>query len=91
MTASAWVSARACRCARVEPGVPPPAGPPWHIFLDRWDDAYRDELIAFVDVARGGGPSPCTAQDGVEALRIAEALTVSAREHRPVRLAEITA
>ena len=75
----------------VEPGVPPPAGPPWHIFLDRWDDAYRDELTAFVDVARGARPSPCTARDGVEALRIAEALTVSAAEHRPVRLAEITA
>lgn len=74
----------------VEPGVPPPAGPPWHIFLDRWDDAYRDELIAFLDVARGARPSPCTARDGVEALRIAEALTVSAAEHRPVRLAEIT-
>jgi myo-inositol 2-dehydrogenase / D-chiro-inositol 1-dehydrogenase len=75
----------------VEPGVPPPAGPPWHIFLDRWDDAYRDELLAFLDVARGRRPSPCTARDGVEALRIAEALTVSAREHRPVRLEEIPA
>lgn len=74
----------------VEPGVPPPAGPPWHIFLDRWDDAYRDELLAFLDVARGTRPSPCTAKDGVEALRIAEALTVSAAELRPVRLAEIT-
>ncbi len=75
----------------VEPGVPAPAGPPWHIFLDRWDDAYRDELIAFLDVARGTRTSPCTARDGVEALRIAEALTVSAAEHRPVGLAEITA
>jgi myo-inositol 2-dehydrogenase / D-chiro-inositol 1-dehydrogenase len=75
----------------VEPGVPAPEGPPWHIFLDRWDDAYRDEIIAFLDVARGTRPSPCTARDGVEALRIAEALTVSAAEHRPVRLAEIAA
>jgi myo-inositol 2-dehydrogenase/D-chiro-inositol 1-dehydrogenase len=75
----------------VEPGVPGPEGPPWHIFLDRWDDAYRDELIAFLDVARGTRESPCTARDGVEALRIAEALTVSAAEHRPVRLAEIAA
>ena len=75
----------------VEPGVPAPEGPPWHIFLDRWDDAYRDELIAFLDVARGARPSPCSAKDGVEALRIAEALTVSAAEHRPVLLAEISA
>jgi myo-inositol 2-dehydrogenase/D-chiro-inositol 1-dehydrogenase len=75
----------------LEPGVPPPAGPPWHIFLDRWDDAYRDEMIAFVEVARGPRPSSCSARDGVEALRIAEALTVSAAERRPVRLTEITA
>jgi myo-inositol 2-dehydrogenase / D-chiro-inositol 1-dehydrogenase len=73
----------------LEPGVPPPPGPPWHIFLDRWDDAYRDELIAFVDVAAGRRESPCTARDGVEALRIAEALTLSARQHRLVPLAEV--
>jgi len=73
----------------VEPGVPPPAGPPWHIFLDRWDDAYRDELLAFVDVARGKRPSPCSARDGVEALRLAAALTLSAREGRAVPLAEV--
>ncbi len=73
----------------LEPGVPPPAGPPWHIFLDRWDDAYRDEMSAFVEVARGIRPSPCIARDGVEALRIAQALTISAAEHRPVQLSEI--
>ncbi len=73
----------------LEPGVPPPAGPPWHIFLDRWDDAYHDEMIAFIGVARGERPSPCSARDGVEALRIAEALTIAAAEHRLVSLAEI--
>jgi myo-inositol 2-dehydrogenase / D-chiro-inositol 1-dehydrogenase len=75
----------------VEPGVPAPTGPPWHIFLDRWDDAYHDELLAFLEVARGERPSPCTARDGVEALRIAEALSMSMREHRPVHLAEVAA
>ena len=74
----------------LEPGVPPPAGPPWHIFLDRWDDAYHDEMLAFVDVAMGERPSPCSARDGVEALRIAEALTIAAAEHRIVALAEIS-
>lgn len=73
----------------IEPGVPPPAGPPWQIFLDRWDDAYHDEMLAFVDVVQGALPTPCTARDGVEALRIAEALTVSAAEHRPVAMSEI--
>jgi myo-inositol 2-dehydrogenase/D-chiro-inositol 1-dehydrogenase len=73
----------------LEPGVPPPPGPPWHIFLDRWDTAYRDELLTFVEVAAGRRASPCTAHDGVEALRIAEALTLSARQHRIVQLTEI--
>ncbi len=75
----------------VEPTVPPPAGPPWTMFLDRWDDAYRDELLAFVEVAAGRAANPCTARDGVEALRLAEALTISARERRCVRLTEVAA
>lgn len=75
----------------VEPGVPPPEGPAWTIFLDRWDVAYRDELLAFVEVAAGRQPNPCTAVDGVEALRLAEALTISAREHRIVAMEDIPA
>lgn len=75
----------------LEPGVPPPAGPPWHSFLDRWEEAYHDEMIAFIDVARGERPSPCSARDGVAALRIAEAATMALTEHRIVRLEEIPA
>ena len=73
----------------VEPGVPPPAGPAWPNFLERFGDAYAAELKAFVRVARGDDPSPCTARDGVQALRIAEAANRSLHDHRPVRLAEI--
>jgi myo-inositol 2-dehydrogenase / D-chiro-inositol 1-dehydrogenase len=73
----------------VEPGVPPPSGPAWPGFIDRFAEAYRAELQGFIEVARGRMPSPCTARDGVEALRIAEAATRSLHEHRPVRLEEI--
>ena len=73
----------------VEPGVPPQAGPAWPHFLDRFGDAYAAEFAMFVKVARGEAASPCTAHDGVEALRIAEAATTSLHEHRPVRLEEI--
>jgi myo-inositol 2-dehydrogenase / D-chiro-inositol 1-dehydrogenase len=73
----------------VEPGVPPQAGPAWPHFLDRFSAAYRAEFGAFVRVARGDEPSPCTADDGVQALRIAEAATRSLNEHRPVRVEEI--
>lgn len=73
----------------VEPGVPPQAGPAWPHFLDRFGDAYRAEFAAFLRVARGDEASPCTARDGVQALRIAEAATRSLHEHRPVRVEEI--
>lgn len=73
----------------VEPGVPPPAGPVWQNFLVRFEDAYRAEFAAFVRVARGEMPSPCTPRDGIEALRIAEAATLAVREHRIVKLSEI--
>lgn len=73
----------------VEPGVPPPAGPAWKDFLMRFESAYAAEFAAFVAVARGEAPSPCTAGDGLAALRVAEAADRSLHEHRPVRLAEI--
>ena len=73
----------------VEPGVPPPTGPAWSDFMVRFETAYAAEFAAFVAVARGEAPSPCTAKDGVAALRVAEAADRSLREHRPVRIAEI--
>ena len=73
----------------VEPGVSPQAGPAWPHFLDRFGEAYAAELATFVRVAQGELPSPCTARDGLQALRIAEAATRSLHEHRPVRLVEI--
>jgi len=74
----------------VEPGVRPPAGPAWSMFQDRFTDAYREELRAFLRVARGEDESACTARDGLEAVRVAVAATRSLREHRPVKIAEVT-
>lgn len=73
----------------VEPGVPPQAGPAWPHFLDRFSEAYSAEFARFVRVAAGDEASPCTAHDGVQALRVAEAATLSLHEHRPVRVEEI--
>ena len=73
----------------VEPGVPPPVGPRWPHFMDRFAVAYAAELSGFIRVARRETPSLCGAVDGVAALRIAEAATRSLQEHRPVRLEEI--
>jgi myo-inositol 2-dehydrogenase/D-chiro-inositol 1-dehydrogenase len=74
----------------VEPGVPPPAGPAWSMFIDRFSDAYESELRAFMLVARGEEESACTARDGLEAVRVAVAATRSLREHRPVLISEVT-
>ena len=74
----------------VEPGVPPPAGPAWQMFIDRFRPAYQNELRAFLRVARGEEESACTARDGLEAVRVAVAATRSLREHRPVRISEVT-
>jgi myo-inositol 2-dehydrogenase/D-chiro-inositol 1-dehydrogenase len=75
----------------VEPGVPPPTGPAWPNFLERFGDAYSAEFAVFLRVARSEEPSPCTANDGVQALRIAEAANRSLHDHRPIRLTEIPA
>ena len=59
--------------------------------MERFLPAYRAELTAFADVARGERPSPCTVHDALQAFRIAEACDLSRHEGRVVRLDEIPA
>ena len=73
----------------LEAGMPPAPENPYSLFLDRFDAAYRRELAAFVELARNGGPSPCTVEDAEVALRVALACDRSRREHRPVRVSEV--
>ncbi|MEU6283269.1 Gfo/Idh/MocA family oxidoreductase [Streptomyces sp. NPDC047028] len=73
----------------VEPGVTFPVGTPHDFFMDRFTAAYRAELSAFTEVVAGGRPSPCTVEDALEAGWIAEACTLSLREHRPVTVEEV--
>jgi myo-inositol 2-dehydrogenase/D-chiro-inositol 1-dehydrogenase len=72
-----------------EPGVTFPAGPPHRFFMDRFLPAFRAQFEAFLEVAAGDRPSPCTIADGLEADWIAEACDRSLREHRPVRVDEV--
>lgn len=55
-------------------------------FLDRYADAYALELNAFIDAVQADGPVSPNVHDGVLALQIAEAATVSAKERRTVTL-----
>ncbi len=66
-------------------------GPAWTDFETRFADAYRAELLAFVEVASGRGPSSCTPHDALEAMRISVAATRSHREGRPIRVADVGA
>jgi myo-inositol 2-dehydrogenase/D-chiro-inositol 1-dehydrogenase len=72
----------------VEADAPAFASPPYPSFHVRFADAYRAELAHFLRFARGEAENACTAADALEALRIAEAATISLRERRPVRVSE---
>ena len=82
-------STTGCRCARPSRGSTFPAGSPYPVFMDRFQRRYVAELTAFVEVAAGRLPSPCTVADALEAFYVAEACELSRREHRPVRVDEV--
>jgi myo-inositol 2-dehydrogenase / D-chiro-inositol 1-dehydrogenase len=72
-----------------EAGTRFPSGGPYPSFMERFADAYRCELEAFVDLAARGGESPCTMQEALEAFYVAEACEVSLARHRPVQVGEV--
>jgi myo-inositol 2-dehydrogenase / D-chiro-inositol 1-dehydrogenase len=72
-----------------EPGVDWPPGPRHWSFMERFLPAYVTELTAFVEVARGTTPSPCTVADALEAFRTAEACARSMQSGEPVDLTSI--
>jgi myo-inositol 2-dehydrogenase/D-chiro-inositol 1-dehydrogenase len=72
-----------------QPGITWPAGSPHTFFMDRLAEAFRRELATFCDVATGTVDSPCTLDDALMTSLVAEAATVSAKNHRPVRVEEI--
>lgn len=55
-------------------------------FLERYADAYRDELTAFIDAINEGREVSPTVADGIIALVLAEAADESARTGRPVKV-----
>ena len=65
------------------------AAPLQNFFIDRYREAFDAEIDAFVTCVETGAPAPVGFEDGVQALVIAEAATLSAREGRTVRLTEV--
>ena len=73
----------------LEPDTTWPSGQPWTFFMDRLAGAFRAELTAFTEVVAGQRPSPCTVDDALAVTWIAEAATLSLRQHRPVQIDEV--
>ncbi|WP_129664006.1 Gfo/Idh/MocA family oxidoreductase [Phytoactinopolyspora endophytica] len=72
-----------------EPDIAFPGGTPYREFWSRFLPAYEAEINAFIEVADGALPSPCTVADALEGFYVAEAATRSRLEHRPVRIEEV--
>jgi myo-inositol 2-dehydrogenase/D-chiro-inositol 1-dehydrogenase len=55
-------------------------------FLERYADAYRNELEAFLAALATGTPMPTSPRDGRQALRLADAAAESVRTGRAVAI-----
>jgi len=64
-----------------------PAGKPHLTFADRFEEAYRSEMAAFVELILGRRENPCTPEDAVAASRVADAAQESLATGVPVRVA----
>jgi myo-inositol 2-dehydrogenase/D-chiro-inositol 1-dehydrogenase len=62
---------------------------PLFFFLERYMQAYAQEVTEFVDAIVNNTDTPVNAEDGLQAVLIGEAATKSLHENRPVKLSEI--
>lgn len=60
------------------------SAPPMNYFIERFADAYRTEIAAFIDLIETGLTPLAGIRDGLEAQRLAEAAIVSAQTGQPV-------
>ncbi|MGO4188736.1 Gfo/Idh/MocA family oxidoreductase [Pseudarthrobacter sp. TAF60_1] len=73
--------------ASAEAGVDFPGGEPHRTFAERFDQAYRSEMEAFVELILGERENPCTPEDAVAASRVADAAQESLATGAPVKVA----
>jgi myo-inositol 2-dehydrogenase/D-chiro-inositol 1-dehydrogenase len=64
---------------------------PLYFFLERYQESYRAEMLAFVDCVLQGQDPPVTGIDGRIPVVMGLAARRSALENRPVRLSEVEA
>ncbi|WP_342351573.1 Gfo/Idh/MocA family protein [Marinococcus halophilus] len=63
-------------------------GKPKHFFLERYREAYVDEVTEFIDRVLSDKPISTTGEDGYRAELLAHAANRSWQEQRPVELSE---
>ncbi|MDR0357145.1 MAG: inositol 2-dehydrogenase [Clostridiales Family XIII bacterium] len=64
------------------------AKPTW-FFLERYNQAFIDETLAFTDAVLNDKDTPVTGEDGLQPVYMALAAEKSMREGRPVKLSEV--
>ncbi|MGA2570083.1 MAG: inositol 2-dehydrogenase [Terracidiphilus sp.] len=64
---------------------------PMNFFMDRYTESFALELAAFAEAVLAGKPTPVTGIDGRIPVVMALAARKSYDEHRPVKLAEVSA
>ncbi|WP_423183779.1 Gfo/Idh/MocA family oxidoreductase [Arthrobacter sp. NyZ413] len=74
-----------------EAGVEFPNGESHKTFAERFDQAYRSEMAAFVELILGLRENPCTPEDAVAASRVADAAQESLASGLVVKVAFATA
>ncbi|MDP9260257.1 MAG: Gfo/Idh/MocA family oxidoreductase [Actinomycetota bacterium] len=74
----------------LEAGAVQPTAPAYGDFMQRFHNAYQDELAAFVTTVLDGGPSACTLHEARSALLVALAADRSRLERRPVAVDAVT-
>lgn len=62
---------------------------PLYFFLERYMQAYAEEMNQFVDAIENDKPVPANADDGLKAVLIGLAAKKSYEEQRPVKISEI--
>jgi myo-inositol 2-dehydrogenase/D-chiro-inositol 1-dehydrogenase len=62
---------------------------PLHFFLERYDEAYKTEMLAYIKSLDNGRAVPVGGEDGMQSLKIGLAAIKSILEKRPVKISEI--
>jgi myo-inositol 2-dehydrogenase/D-chiro-inositol 1-dehydrogenase len=62
---------------------------PLYFFLERYKQAFIDEMVAFIDAVKNNKPIPVSGEDGLEDMYAALAAGKSLKEKRPVSIEEI--